>query len=432
MLPKDIQGMPVYYIDDNATARAIMLNTLKSLKLEAEVFSSGKNALAMLDRRVQQGMRYPFIITDWKMPDLDGIETARAILASAPNGDQPAIILLTAYTFHEAANAAEDIPFSKILTKPVTPSQLFDAIMHGVGRESDTSGHAARRSWETIPVAASLRGARVLVVEDNNINQELALAFLEIGNIITTVANDGQEALDILAHQTFDGVLMDLQMPVMDGYIATQKIREQPRFKNLPVIAMTANVLVEDIQKAKGAGMIDVIGKPINVQEMYATMAKWIKIQDRPMAPPSAIPRDADENGSLPDLPGIDKAVGLKVCADNVDLLRRILASFGESHNDLSEKFMAARQGADPGAAGRLAHTLKGLAGTIGAHDVAETAAALETACGKNGSPAAIEAALPQVLKAMEPVLAGIAALEAASTKETSSGDKFDPQLVAG
>ena len=220
----------------------------------------------------------------------------------------------------------------------------------------------------------ALRGSRVLLVEDNDLNQELALELLGQAGIDVVVANHGQEALDILAHDAgFDGILMDCQMPVMDGYTAARRIHADPSLSHLPIVAMTANAMSGDREKVIDAGMLDHIPKPLDVESMFATLARYMVRRDseRDGASLAALPTPASPMApathGLPALPGIDLAAGLSVTMNNPSLYRRLLLRFREGQRDFLRQFDAARQGADLGAPERLAHTLRGTAGNIGA-----------------------------------------------------------------
>ena len=227
------------------------------------------------------------------MPDLNGIDTTRQIQADAT--DAPPVILITADSRDEALFAADDVQFSAVLAKPITASTLNAALMQALGHSEQTKNYGRNVANEE-DAARSLKGAKVLLVEDNEINQELALELLAINGIIAELATNGQEALDLLDKSNFDGVLMDCQMPVMDGYEATRQIRMQDKYRELPVIAMTANVMSGDREKVLSAGMNDHIGKPLNVNDMFNTMAKWIKPSqvpsEQPRETPSAEPTD--------------------------------------------------------------------------------------------------------------------------------------------
>jgi CheY-like chemotaxis protein len=186
--------------------------------------------------------------------------------------------MLTAFSRDDVLRRLEErqLGVGALLTKPVTPSTLFDACTQALGLSVRHTAHGTQRKEALANHQASLNGARILLVEDNPINQELALDLLTDAGIVVSVAGDGQEALDMLERQEFDGVLMDCQMPVLDGFAATRALRQRPRLRDLPVIAMTANAMVGDREKVLEAGMDDHIAKPINVDEMFATLARWV------------------------------------------------------------------------------------------------------------------------------------------------------------
>ncbi len=245
---------------------------------------------------------------------------------------------------------------------------------------------------------ASLAGARVLLVEDNEMNQELAVELLTSAAIEVVVASNGQLALDLLAHdRAFDGVLMDCQMPVLDGYACTRQLRAQAAFASMPIIAMTANAMTGDRELALDSGMNDHISKPLNVAAMFATMAKWI--------------HPAPKAAAAGQLAGIDQAAGLATCMGKDALYRRMLVKFRDSQAPFRTAFEAARQDPDPSAAARVAHTLRGTAGNIGAKGVAAAATALELACKAGEGPDAIAPLVDAVELALAPVLDGLASL---------------------
>jgi PAS domain S-box-containing protein len=262
-----------------------------------------------------------------------------------------------------------------------------------------------------------LVGARVLLVEDNQLNQELATELLRNARIEVVLASNGQEALDILARNPeFDCVLMDCQMPVMDGYTATRAIRRDAALVNLPIVAMTANAMAGDREKVLEAGMCDYIAKPLDVNQMFSTIAKWIK-PGRSLKIGLAADSVHDERvpttgSTLPPLPGIDTAAGLRTTMNDEKLYRRLLLKFRDSQADFTSIFEAAGCHPDPSASARVAHTLKGVAGNIGARAVALAAAELEAAC-LNGAGAALCAPLVAATQAaLNKVNSGLKALE--------------------
>jgi len=254
--------------------------------------------------------------------------------------------------------------------------------------------------------SSKLKGARVLLVEDNAINREVALDLLTSEGIHIEVAMNGREALDKLAAERFDGVLMDCQMPVMDGFAATQALRLRPELQDLPVIAMTANAIAGDREKAMAAGMNDYITKPIDIDEVLRILARWISPKPQPQ------PEQAGSAGAaaldLNSLPGVDAAQALERLRGNEKILRRTLLRFLQAHEDFPAKFMATWNATDPAPARRMAHDLQSLAGMLCMADVRQSALALEQAC-VAADEQAVHARLQALSVALKPVIQGLA-----------------------
>ena len=263
-----------------------------------------------------------------------------------------------------------------------------------------------------------LAGARVLLVDDNEMNQELATELLAQAGMEVVVAGNGQEAVDILRLDgRFDGVLMDCQMPVMDGYTATREIRKLPAFAELPIIAMTANAMAGDKQKALDAGMWDHIAKPLNVADMFQTIARWIKPgcaggKDDPaqvaLSTFASKPAMTGRVPELPPLPGIDVQAGMAVCTHKASLYLRMLIKFRDRQGGFAELFAAAQADPDSQAAARAAHTLKGAAGNIGAKGVQAAAGELERACLDKLPLATLDGLLANTLAELALVMPGL------------------------
>jgi len=255
----------------------------------------------------------------------------------------------------------------------VAPSTLFDTITEVFSQ--DVAGKAEGKQAPEADLVDQACNTRLLLVEDNEINQEVATEILRIAGFEVMVANNGREALEILDKELIDGVLMDLTMPVMDGYETTRAIRADARFRDLPVIAMTANMMTSSRKKGLDAGMNDYLGKPINVEELYATLAKWIKPGFKPQAVIKPPDLAHEEWGTLP---GIDLKAGLKIVQGNKELYRKILRKFLDSQRNFEAELRTAVNSGDQPTAIRLAHTMKGVAGNIGAISVREAAGELE------------------------------------------------------
>jgi CheY-like chemotaxis protein/HPt (histidine-containing phosphotransfer) domain-containing protein len=302
--------------------------------------------------------------------------------------------MLTAFSRDEVTRrlAAGQIAAAATLSKPVTPSTLLDTCLGVLHLPGQQVRRAERRDEALNAHRASLVGARILLVEDNPINQELARDLLSRAGVALSTADNGQEALAALARAPFDLVLMDCQMPVMDGYAATQALRRQPQWRELPVIAMTANAMVGDREKVLAAGMNDHIAKPIKVDELFATLSRWLA-------------RPARERGTAPAL---DIQAARAALGGDQPLYARIARMFVEREARFGERFAAARAAGDTAAMLRLAHDLKSVAATLGATALAEAAAGLEQACAGLAPAQALEAQLERVRAQLGPALAGL------------------------
>jgi len=343
------------------------------------------------------------------MPGMTGLELATAIRTADGLAHQPRIVLVTAYDREELLKNEGIEHLNGMLTKPVNPSSLFDAIMQAFGK--DMAPRAPRVAGSGGIDAEALRpiqGAKILLVEDNEINQQVATELLRHGRFFVDVANHGREALEMLESRgPYDCVLMDIQMPVMDGYTATGIIRADERFEKLPVLAMTANATVEDIRKTFEAGMNDHISKPIDPGQMFKTLLKWIEPGDRDLPD---VPATADEvtteAETLPDFPGIDVQGGVARVGGNKRSYLKLLEMFREDQSTAIESIRAALADNKSEDAIRIAHTLKGVGGTIGATALQKASAKLESTLKSGGDVEELlvgaKAELDRVLETLE------------------------------
>ena len=407
----ELLGVRVLVVDDNASAREILSAMARNFGLEVDVAWDGKQALEMVTAAEKKSLPYDLVLMDWKMPVMDGVETVQH-LQNEHLARIPAVIMVTAYGREEAMSSADGhgVVLKSVLTKPVTASTLLEAIGEALDKGFITETRAHQKDDSYAEAMARLSGARVLLVEDNEMNQELATELLSQAGMTVVVANNGQEALDTLARDTrFDGVLMDCQMPVMDGYAATRELRKNPAFSGLPIIAMTANAMAGDPEKVIEAGMVDHIAKPLNVAEMFATIAKWVRPTVAGSSSIAAVaPMMSDEGDGLRTLPGIDVKAGMATTMDNEKLYTRMLVKFRDSQGGFAELFSAARAGTDPAAPERVAHTLKGTAGNIGAKAVQAAAADLEQACKEGAVVSRIDELLDKALAELALVINGL------------------------
>ena len=381
----------VLIVDDNDTARDILDSFASSFGLHTTLADSGKEALRLIEE-APENAPYDVILMDWKMPDMDGIETCKVLQNQfKASAHSPRILFVTAYGLEEARRASQDIDIAGYLTKPVTPSSLFNALLKAMDLEQ-----RPLKSKRLIEQAHrnQLFGAHILLVEDNAFNSEIATELLIQNGITVDTAVNGQEALDKLKDNAYDGILMDCQMPVMDGYTATRLIRQMPEYKDLPIISMTANALSGDKEKVLESGMNDHISKPIQVDSMFATLRKWITPHVKHQAQTASINDINTETAhadsehafnqekapNLNELEGIDLSIALSITQNDEAFLWRLLFRFEDKQQDFVDQFNQAIHSNDPEEAPRLAHTLKGNAGNIGMTELMGRAAALENA----------------------------------------------------
>ena len=338
---------------------------------------------------------------------MDGVDTVREIQSSPSLTNVPTVIMVTAYGREDASAAAKGLDITGFLTKPITPSTLLDSIMMAMG-EKVTNTRASLQGDTFDSYVSMIRGAKVLLVEDNEMNQDLATEILNKYGMSVVIANNGQEAIDQLEIDVFDGVLMDCQMPIMDGYTATGKIREMDQFKNLPIIAMTANAMVGDKEKAMAAGMNDYISKPINFNQMFKTMSEWI-VPENPLAE-GEVSYSAEAHDGAVDISdmvvdGIDIQRGLQTTQGDQVLYTKLIKRFIEGQVGFEAEFKQSIQSRDSELAIRLAHTLKAVAGNIGAMDLMESTKQLEASCIENINSDAIIVLLNKVVPQIAQVI---------------------------
>ncbi len=305
---------------------------------------------------------------DWHMPGMDGLEASRIIKHEGRLKNVPRIVMVTAFGREDVRGKAEEVGIEGYLLKPVNSSLLYDTFMNLFGTADDLG---AVRSAKETAAAYNANGMRILLVEDNEMNQQVATELLESAGAVVTIANHGGEAVRRLKEgpevPEFEIVLMDLQMPEMDGHTATRLLRADPRFKDLPIIAMTAHALVEERQRCLEAGMNDHVTKPIDPDALFAALKRWTKPRVQAAAAiPAAKPVAAPSEVTLPEIEGIDIEGGLKRVAGNKRLLRNLLEQFAIKQADAGSQIGVALRNQDYELASRIAHTVKGVAGNLG------------------------------------------------------------------
>ncbi len=407
----DLRGIRALVVDDSPLAREILSEMLAAFSMPVTTVESGDAALRTL-REARGAKPFDIVLMDWRMPGLDGIETAAQIRRD-PQHASTKVVLVTAFGVAEAREKAGRLGIESFLEKPVSASTLFETVARLF---ASPDGHPSPPSPRSSASTAALR-AHVLVVEDNAINQEIAKGLLESAGCTVTLANNGVEALATLDARRegdaggFDAVLMDVQMPEMDGYEATRRIRQQERFAALPVIGLTAHAMVDERQRCLSAGMNDLVTKPIDPQALFDTLKRWTGVQEL----------GATEHPDLPSLPAIDVGAGLRRVAGNVQLFRHLLERFRGEYLGIGVTIRQALEAQDQTTAERLVHTLKGVSGNLGAMGVHDIAQRLETAI-KSGDPDARRRSLEELEAELAKIGAGLATLSAGKEPSREPG----------
>ncbi|MBF0550853.1 MAG: response regulator [Deltaproteobacteria bacterium] len=385
-LPPDIRNVKVLVAEDNARACEILRYYLESCFFRVTTVYSGKAAIEELERTAPETGADPYglIIIDSVMPDSDGLEMMRWV-KDDPGFHQIPIIMMTK-SGHEAIRLkSEGLLPNAFLSKPVFPSAMLDAIMEAFRKDTDRKSQSVYVEPGT-PAVENLRGGRILLVEDNRINRQVAMELLEGAGFKVEVAKNGQESLGRLREAEFDVVLMDLLMPEMDGYEATRIIRKDRRYDKLPIIAMTAHTMSGDREKCLKAGMNDHVAKPIDPKHLFNTLAKWIKPRIGGYAVKRPNERESRKEDTFPvSLPGLDVRSGLGRTGGKISVYQQLLVEFCTDFAKLPDEVQAFLDRGERSAARYLIHNLKGVSGNIGASSLEVTAGKLEQALVNDG-----------------------------------------------
>ncbi len=377
-LSNEMQGKHVLVVDDNENARLVLGDLLTNMSFKVDYAESGKIAIGEVNSAEAEGNPYEIIFLDWKMPDMDGIEMVKRI-KELPLNIVPHLIMVTAYGREEVIIGAEEIGIDDILIKPISASVLFDGVVRvlsGVVNGPLTAGDLPTDIFKKL---ATIKNSRILLVEDNDLNQKVAIELLHDAGFIVDLAENGQIAVDMVKKVEYDIVLMDMQMPVMDGETATKEIRKDERLKDLPIVAMTANAMQSDRDRCMAAGMNDHVAKPIEPEDLWIALLKWIKPKNL-----NAVPEVKSRTEQYEELPygidGLDVNNGLHLVLGKKALYVLLLRKFVSGQKSTTEKIIKALKENDWYAAELLAHTLKGVSGQIGASTVQHQAERIESA----------------------------------------------------
>ncbi|MCP4113607.1 MAG: response regulator [Desulfobacteraceae bacterium] len=393
ILPKRLHGMKVLVVDDNRASREIFKEMLRAFYFDVTSVNSGEDALGELEIGIKDNP-YGLVLMDWMLPEMDGITTLRKI-REYPRMSRTPVIMMTAFGREEVMQHAERVGVNGFLIKPIKQSLLFDTILDVFGEEPVRPlRKSAIETWEVKP-PDHIRGTHVLLAEDNSINRQLASEILENAGMIVESAINGKEAVQAVTRFVYDIVLMDVQMPEMDGYHATAEIRKyeasDPKLaaKQIPIVAMTAHAMAGDRDKCLKSGMNDYITKPFEKKELFSVLAKWIpegsenwKLETGNWNLEPDIETEKSISGvSSSDLPEVLPGFDLKSALNRVEskkFFRKLLKEFAVNHGNAANEIRGALDSGDKESAWRMLHTIKGVAGNFSAKVLHKTALELE------------------------------------------------------
>ncbi len=406
----DFSSRTALIVDDNVTAAKIFESILEPTGIRTYVAHSGQNAVSMLEQMNAKQELVDIVLMDWKMPNMDGIETMEMISTSSKLNTAPTVLMITAFGDDTVMNKAREVGMSGVLRKPVRASVLFQTIMNVLEEKSWDDVEYNIRQHIYKDDFPDFSGVRVLLVDDNEINREVAIYMLERAGVDVSIATNGRSAVDMVKASSFDLVLMDIQMPDMDGLTATRRIREHKEYAKLPIIAMTAHAMIEDHAQSLEAGMNDHLVKPVEYASLYAVLEKWLGERKRTR---HSIEADMAEEQRIlfGPLPGIHVKKALERFAGNERTLRNLLVDFKHENLHIIETLDDALRASRYEDIERIAHTLKSTAGLLGVDAVSRAAGDLEQAV-RQSERERIRGCLERLQRAIRPVWEGLAGLQ--------------------
>ena len=413
-LPKpDLHGRRILLVDDNDDAREVIGDMLQGMRFQITAVDSGAAALMAFDRALAAGQPYDVVLLDWKMPRQDGLETAAEIRRRSPV-NPPLLLMVTAYDRDALIRSASAVGIAEVLAKPLSPSTLLDALTRLLGAAVLDLPPASAVGTDAPARIDGLAGRRVLLVEDNDLNQEVGMELLREFGLTVDLAPDGAVALDKVRHTRYDLVLMDMQMPVMDGLEATREIRKLPGLADVPIVAMTANAMADDRERCLAAGMNDHLAKPIDAQELAAKLLRWITgpgTDERLAGPHEATSCQPGAWDGMPEpIAGLDAALGLRQALGRETLYRSLLAKFVAGHAEDPARIAMALAASDWTGAEHIIHTFKGVCGQIGASELQALAERLQRAIRDQEPLATLLALQTAIAECSAPMMEAISA----------------------
>ncbi|MBF0620993.1 MAG: response regulator [Magnetococcales bacterium] len=377
------KGKTALVVDDNNLAREVNVNLLKQLDFTIEAAENGPTAIQKIIIAVMEGRTYDLILLDWNMPEMDGLELAHRIRNDLTLERTPAIIMVTSHPIEKISALDEPVSlFDTLLEKPLNTATLCRSICHLFGMETSACDDQITDSApkEVPDNQSALSKSHILVADDNDINQIIVKELLEKVGVRVSCVNNGEEALNLASKESFDAVLMDLKMPIMDGLTATREIRRQLGNNPLPIIAMTAKVMSDDRNDCLQAGMNDYVDKPIEPETLYRVLAEWLNAPLDRIISDSTQADQTEEHSviALPELPGIDVKAGLRNVGGDVEFYKKIIMRFVQNQAATGQQLYAYLKDKEFDSLRKLAHTLKGVSGSVGAHSLREKALEIE------------------------------------------------------
>ena len=407
---RDLLNKTVLIVDDSENARDVLIEMLHANGFGARAVPSGEEALSAITLASEAGHPFDLVLMDWRMPGMDGIETSRRIKADSATSRSPAILMVSAFERDETTSGKANHELEGFLVKPVNESLLIDKIATIFGVKNDLSNSDLRPAPGYFP--AELAGRRVLLVEDNEVNRDLATELLGDLGILVTIAVNGRDGVDRVTGEPFDLVLMDIQMPVMDGLTATKLIRTDDRFVNLPILAMTAHAMSGDRQRSLNAGMNDHITKPIDPNRLLAALIRWMpeKIGKKPEPQVELVKHAAPEYGLPEQLPPFDIPAALARIGKPM-LVRKLMLGFRDLYKSAGFELREHIAKGRVEDAERLAHSIKGVAAMLEAKDLTEVAASIEHAF-RTGQLEGLSSLVDNFEEALAPAIAAADSLD--------------------
>ncbi|MCC2973833.1 hybrid sensor histidine kinase/response regulator [Massilia sp. IC2-476] len=430
--PVALRQVRALVVDDSATARAALAEMLDALGVQTDTVASGEECLAALATARQGDKPYGVVLMDYLMPGLDGVETIRRIHAASPGAAPPAILMVSVCTRDAVLEQEGELPVDAFLHKPVAPALLYHSMLQALSPQGAGLGPLAPPAMAPMSSVAELPrldGARILLAEDNANNREVALDFMAAARMQVDVAFNGVEAVRMAKAGDYDLVLMDIQMPELDGLDAAREILADPRLRKLPIVAMTAHALPSDRARSLEAGMIDHVTKPIDPDLLFCALLKWIdptRLAGRPL--PAAQPQPAiqfEGLAALPRVPGLDWQRALEKVDGQRSRLEKRASSFVREYADAPRILREALGSSDHPRLQSLAHNLKSSAAYVGAFELAASAHRLEQDL-RNGQAERLATQVPGLVHAAETVLAALAQLA-----EAAQPRRADPAALA-